>query len=184
GRRPPEVQEGQDRVVVRIFKRIIQPEIIDFIQKVEKEYHPTLKEVLVLGTLAQHESLTARELAKALELPESGLDASWLGRLDGWGLVSRKGRTRGVRYRVEPEVLRKTQFKGATSLRRIEDHRLRELILEDLRIYKKASRTEIHARIGAEIPTATVIRILDALVVSGTVLTFGNTRARKYQLPI
>ena len=41
---------------------------------------------------------------------------------------------------------------GTTSLKRIEDYRIRELIIEDLKIYKCASLNNIHERIGKEIP--------------------------------
>jgi len=57
------VLEGDDRVVVVVHKKIIKAAIIDFMQKVENDYQPSPKEVLVLGILAQHESLTARAVA-------------------------------------------------------------------------------------------------------------------------
>lgn len=40
----------------------------------------------------------------------------------------------------------------SSSLKRIEDYRIRELIIEDLKIYKCASLNDIHERIGKEIP--------------------------------
>ena len=45
-----------------------------------------------------------------------------------------------------------SNYKGTTSLKRIESYRLRELIMEDLRIYQPCSITDIHERIGKEIP--------------------------------
>jgi ATP-dependent DNA helicase RecG len=183
GRRPPEVHEGSDRVAVIVYKRIIEPAIIDFMQKVESEYQPSSKEVLVLGVLAQHESLTARELAKALELSDSELVGSWLGKLREWGLIAVSGIAKGTRYQVNPEVLRRAGFRGRTSLKRIADYRVRELILEDLRIHRSASRSEIHSRIGAEIPPGTVIRVLGALLEAKAVVSLGEKRWRRYQLP-
>ena len=40
-------------------------------------------------------------------------------------------------YFISPELLRKLDFKGSTTLRGIEKHRLRELILRDLEIYRR-----------------------------------------------
>ena len=88
--------------------------------------------------------------------------------------------TKGTRYQVKDEVLRKVGFKGKTSLKRIADYRVRELILEDLRIHQKASRPEIHARIGPEIPERKIRHILDSLTQSGHILPEGKVRWRKY----
>ena len=57
-----------------------------------------------------------------------------------------------MEYFIAPDVLRKLAFKGRTTLKGIEGHRLRELVLRDLEIYKRASIGQIHHRIGAEIP--------------------------------
>lgn len=43
--------------------------------------------------------------------------------------------TKAVEYRVVAQLLRYSNFKGKTTLKRIEPHRLKELILEDVRIY-------------------------------------------------
>jgi hypothetical protein len=66
----------------------------------------------------------------------------------------------GAEYRINPSILRRTAFKGTTSLRRIEDHRLRELILQDLGTYEDASRSEIHSRIGPQIVIGKLRRVL------------------------
>jgi len=74
--------------------------------------------------------------------------------------------------------LRRTAFKGATSLRRIEDHRLRELILQDLGIYENASRSEIHSRIRPEIVIAKLRRVLKMMVAEGLLAPQGERRGR------
>ena len=61
-------------------------------------------------------------------------------------------KTKATEYFIEPQVLRTLEFRGETTLRGIELHRLRELILRDLEIYRKASISQIHNRIGKEIP--------------------------------
>jgi ATP-dependent DNA helicase RecG len=77
---------------------------------------------------------------------------AWLGRLLEYKLVLSKGKTKGTQYYVNPELLRKLGYKGKTTLKQIETHRLRELILADLKTYPKSSVGEIHERIGKEIP--------------------------------
>lgn len=50
------------------------------------------------------------------------------------------GKTKSVEYRIVPQLLRDSNFKGKTTLKRIEPHRLRELILEDLKLYGASSK--------------------------------------------
>jgi ATP-dependent DNA helicase RecG len=91
GRPAPELIETHDRVQVTIRRRILKPEIIDFIAKADKTYHLTQRERIALGLLAQHEALTARELAKALELPSVEALQPWLKRPLEWQLVQSAG---------------------------------------------------------------------------------------------
>lgn len=98
GRRVPEVTEDLDRVQVTVRRRILKPEIIDFIAKADQTYQLTQRERITLGLLAQQDAMTARELVASLEL--SSVDAlhPWLSRLTDWGIVCSAGRTQATRY--------------------------------------------------------------------------------------
>lgn len=89
-------------------------------------------------------------------------------------------KTRGVEYRVNPQLLRDSDFKGKTTLKRIEPHRLRKLILEDLKLYCPTSVKDINVRIGEEIPHKTIQRMLKNLIESGLVSSSGATHGMKY----
>lgn len=182
GRPAPEVQEGRDRVVVTVRKQILRPEIVDFMDKVAREFQPNQKEMISLGMLAQRESMTSLHLVKELELGQAEHLKSWLGRLKSWGLIVIRGRTKGAEYQVSPLILRRMEFKGATSLKRIQDHRLRELVMQDLTIYGKASRSEIHQHIGPEIEESKLRRVLRKMVKDGSLQTDGKKRWLKYLL--
>jgi len=130
--------------------------------------------------LAQHEALTAIELVKVLELSHAEDLKHWLGRLKDWGVVNSRGRTKATEYFVEPQVLRKLEFKGETTLKGIERHRLRELILRDLEIYRKASISQIHNRIGKEIPRRKLQHALKLMVRSGEIGKQGQRKHTVY----
>jgi ATP-dependent DNA helicase RecG len=180
GRPMPEVKEGDDRVTVIVRKQIIKPEVIDFMAKADQTFQPTQKELIALGVIAQHESLRAVELVKALSLHTVEELRHWIDRLKVWGLVSSRGRTKATEYYVKPEVLRRLEFKGPTTLKGIEKHRLRELILRDLEIYREASISEVHGRIGPEILRRRVQRMLAELVSEGRIRPQGERRGRRY----
>jgi len=180
GRPGPEVKEGDDRVAVAVQKQIVKPEIVDFMAKVEQTFQPTQRELILLGLVAQHEAMTATALQGKLALKGRGDMKRWLGNLRKWGLVSSRGRTKGVEYFVDPKVLRRLDFKGSTTLKGIEKHRLRELVLQDLKIYREATIGKIHERIGPEIARRKVQRILAELVEEGRIRAEGRCRGRKY----
>jgi ATP-dependent DNA helicase RecG len=180
GRPVPEVTETFDRVQVTVRRRILRPEIVDFIAKADQTYQLTQRERIALGLLAQRDALTARELATALELPSAEALQPWLVRLLGWSIVHNAGRTQATRYFVAPELLRGLHFPAGTTLKRIEPHRLAALILEDLRRYPRSSTSEVHQRIGMEIHPKQVKRALDALVTKNEVRFGGDNRWRRY----
>ena len=74
-----------------------------------------------------------------------------MGRLRDWGLVRPHGRTKGAEYRIDPSILRRTAFKGAT----------------------------IHSRIGPEIVIAKLRRVLKMMMVAeGLLAPQGERRGR------
>ena len=108
----------------------------------------------------------------------------WLGRLPGLGLVSSSGRTKGLRYFVDPTLLRSARVPTVTTLARIEPHRLRALILVDLERYPGSASSEVNARVGAEMSVKTVKHALDDLVAAGEVVFTGDKRWRRYRLAL
>jgi ATP-dependent DNA helicase RecG len=180
GRPAPELIETHDRVQVTVRRRILKPEVIDFMAKADQTYQLTQRERIALGLLAQNDALTARELTNTLELPSVESLQPWLKRLLNWQLVQSAGRTQATRYFVDPKLLRSLQFTGETTLKRIEPHRLAALVLEDLRRYPKSAISDIHKRVGGEIHLKQVKRALEALIERGEVSYQGNNRWRRY----
>lgn len=182
GRPGPKVEEGDDRVMVTVQRRIAHPGVIDLIAEADSSHQLWPRERTTLGLIAQHEALTAIQLAKALALKNAEALQPWLGRLLDFGLVLTRGRTKGTTYLVNPDVLKATQFRGRTSLRGIERHRLRELVLRDLGIYGRSRRGDIHARIGVEIPERMLRSELAAMVRDGLLTPVGEAGGRHYEL--
>jgi ATP-dependent DNA helicase RecG len=180
GKPAPELVELHDRVQVTVRRRILKPEVIDFITKADQTYQLTQRERITLGLLAQHDALTARELAQALELPSVESLPPWLKRPLEWQLVRSSGRTQAMRYFIDPQLLRSLDFSTSTTLKRIEPHRLAALVLEDLQRYPESAISDIHQRVGAEIHPKQVKRALDELIERGEARFEGNNRWRRY----
>ena len=106
------------------------------------------------------------------------------GRLCEWGLVGQSGRTQATRYFVQPELLRSLAFPAVTTLKRIEDHRLRALVLEDLGRYPWSAVGDIHKRIGLEVPRRHLQGTLAKLLADGQIRAQGKRRWTRYLLAV
>jgi ATP-dependent DNA helicase RecG len=182
GRAAPIVTEGVDSVYVTIPRRVMQPGVIRLLAEVDQRYQLTQRERIALATLAQTEGLSAADLAKRLELDEPAALRPWLGSLIERGLVKQTGRTKGTRYFVPPGLLESAGLDGHTTLARVQPHRLRALILEDLERYPNSGRADIHRRIGPEIHVRTLGRALAALLEDGEIESEGRRRWTTYRL--
>jgi ATP-dependent DNA helicase RecG len=182
GRPVPELREGTDRVEVVVRRRIISARAIDIIAKVDAAYQLRQRETICLGFLAQHEALTARQLAALLELPDVDTLHAWMGRLTDFGLVHTSGRTKSTRYFVAAQLVRDLELPTSTTLQRIEPHRLKALIVEDLRHFPGSAIGQINKRIGSEISHKRLKRAIDDLVGQKVVRAEGDRRGRTYSL--
>lgn len=125
-------------------------------------------------------SLSAIEFSGVLNLPGQTAIRDWLGRLPELELIKSTGKTKGVKYFVNPEFLRKIDFKGKTNLKKIETHRLKELIYQDISTYPNSSIGEIHQRVGTEIPYRKIKAQLYEMVKTGELQATGKLKGRKY----
>lgn len=175
--------QGDDFVQFTINRRISKPEIVSLINSANEAFQLNSKELISLGLIAQHNSISALQFSKELNLPDtSNVVTNWIGRLTELELVITKGQTKGTEYLVNPEFLKKVNFKGKTNLKRIENHRLEELIYQDLNIYDESLINDIHKRIGEEIPLRKIKITLDKMEKNEKLLKIGANRWTKYAL--
>jgi ATP-dependent DNA helicase RecG len=180
GRSAPGVREDIDSVHVTIPRRVLHPAVIRLIALADERHQLGQRERITLGTLAQSEGMLATELATALELEDPSHLRHWLNRLLELQLVRQTGRTRATRYFVDPALLQEVGFDHQTTLRRIEPHRLRALIEEDVNRYPGATAPEIRSRVAPEIPASTLRDALQVLVTSQRIRPEGERRWRRY----
>ncbi len=184
GRAVPVTREGSDSVTVTVGRRVLRPAVIRLMTDVDARYQLRQRERITLGLLmASTDGLTARELAKRLELDGTEeLRAAWLGRLQDFGLVESSGKTQATRYFVSPDLLKGGGLDGQTTLKRVEPHRLRALIIEDLARYAGSSSSDVQRRTAPELTQRTIRRALEELVEQGQVRFEGDKRWRRYWL--
>ncbi len=176
----PVVREEHDRVIVTISRRVIRNDIIDLIARADESIQLRQRERITLGLVAAHGSLSGMELSEILALEDEDRLRAWLGRLvDKEILLKTGGKTRAREYRVNPDLLRASSFRGPTTLKGIEPHRLRHLILEDLQIHgpdtnHPVAPKDLHFRIGLEIGRQKLRRALEDLIAQGLIESTGK----------
>ena len=181
GRPIPVPKEGVDSVSVTVERRVKRPEVVRMMADADARYQLRRRERIVLGLLAVSEGLTARELANQLELDTpDDVRVTWLGRLLEFDLVQSSGKTQATRYFVNPVVLKGQGLDAKTTLKRIEPHRLRALITEDLSRYPGSSSSEVQRRACPELDLKAVKRALDILTSDNLVRHEGERRWRRY----
>lgn len=183
GKSVPIVEEGDDWVKVRVERRVISQEVIKVMQYADQSQELKQKQLICLGLIAMHESVTATQLIDLLHLRDADALRPWLRPLIDKGFViSTSDRSKAKEYRVGTRILRNSNYKGKTSLKRIESYRLRELIMEDLKIYQPCSITDIHERIGKEIPIRKLQFQIKQLLAEEKIESEGLKRWTKYRI--
>ncbi|MBP7272291.1 MAG: hypothetical protein KA974_00530 [Saprospiraceae bacterium] len=173
--------QGDDFVKFTIHKRISKPEIVSLINRANQEFTLNSKELISLGLIAQHNSISVIQFSKELNLPDTpNVVSRWLGSLLDIELIISKGKTKATEYLINPTFLKKANFKGKTNLKRIENHRLEELIYQDVKIYAPTPIRDIHVRIGKEISKNIIQKTLKAMRIKGVLDSAGVLKGTKY----
>jgi len=180
----PHVFEGDDRVVVTVKKQIISNDVLLLMDKASKELQLRQRELITLGIIAQNDGISAIDLAASLNVIKPNGLQTWLGRLLDIEVILSKGKTKGTFYYVNPDFLRTSDFVEKTTLKRIEPHRLQELIYEDLKNYPNSSISEINKRIGVEIKQRTLKAKLDNMIFKQLIIKKGDKKGTKYFINI
>jgi ATP-dependent DNA helicase RecG len=180
GRPAPVITETHDRVQVSVQRVINKPDVIDFIAKADASYQLSGRERIVLGLLLQNDSLSAKAFVTQLELNNVSALRLWIERLLNLDIIQSKGQTQSAQYFINPSLLRDLNFSRETTLKRIEPHRLKALVVEDLNRYPLSSISDINQRIGAEISRGRIKKALNDLIERQQVQFEGSKRWQRY----
>ncbi len=181
GKQEPKVEEVDDRVIVTIRKEVMSKEVVKLMSRVYERIGLKQKEIISLGVIAQSNSISGINLRNKLSIRNDEVLSSWLKTLLRNDIILKRGKTKATEYYINPELLKNIDYKGKTDLKKIENHRLRQLIIADLTIYQPCSIGDIHQRIGIEINRKKIKRLLDKMIEEREIIKDGQGRWTTYK---
>ncbi len=184
GKNVPIVKEGEDSVCVTIARKIVSKEasrIYDYMQNFYPEIVEHQKAVIAFGLILQEEIISSEALAKKLQLPESDRLRSYVDMLCTKNVVLTRGRGKGTKYYVNPEIISNSKANIQTTLKTIEPYRLKELILQDLKYHPNSLISEMSVRLP-DIAFADLQKTVRKMAKEGNLAYDGGRKYRRYSL--
>ncbi|HIP62462.1 MAG TPA: hypothetical protein EYG98_07875 [Sulfurovum sp.] len=177
----PEIEHGIDYVKIIVYSHIIHEDILQLLDYIQSHYELTQKEIITLGIVAREKKVTALELSKTLQLEDDDRLRKWVYPLVDKGILVTQGKTKGLSYLVNPEILKSIKHNIKPTLKTLEPHVLKALIFEDLKMHPHSSKNVVALRL----PDADMRDIQKVLIDSANneeLIKHGATKNRTYSL--
>lgn len=185
GKSIPVVKEGEDSVSVTIERKIISKEasrIYDYMQYAYPEVINHQKAMIAFGLILQEEIISSEILSKRLQLPEADRLRSYVDILCTKNIVLTRGRGKGTKYYVNPDIISNSRANIRTTLKTIEPYRLKELILQDLKYHPRSLVSEMSERLP-DVSFAELQKLVRKMAANGDLLFDGGRKFRRYSRP-
>lgn len=185
GKTIPIVREGDDSVSVTVERKIVSKEasrVYDYLQYAFPEVVSHQKAMIAFGMILQEEIISSESLSGKLQLRESDRLRSYVEILCTKNIVLTRGRGKGTKYYVNPDIISNSRANFKTTLKTIEPYRLRELILQDLKYHPRSLVSEMSERLP-DIPFMDLQKCVRKMATEGALLYEGGRKYRRYSLP-
>lgn len=181
GKPYPEIESDVNATSVTVYSNIIDPEILEIIDYITQHYQLTQREMIALGAVTRHKKVSAHELSKILQLNSDERLRDWIGKLIDRKIIIGEGKTKGVTYQVNPKLLASIEHNLKPSLKTMEEHKVKALILEDLKVHPSSKSSEVHLRLD-DLDIGYVRKIIYTLRDEGLIVSEGQKKNCTYSL--
>lgn len=176
----PIIESDYSSVTVIQSAEILDRDIVPLLDYVLTNYKLSSKAYTAFGIVARMKKVSSLELARILQLPDSDRLRNYVDRLLKDNIIIRKGNTKASYFIVNPALLNNVKSNTFTSLKTIEPHTLKALILEDIRLHPNSLIRDISGRIP-DVELKEVRKIIYQLV-GDRLQTSGPRSDRRYFL--
>lgn len=179
-KRPPIVESSFNETKVTLYAEIQKPEILPLLDYILNNYKLSQKAYTAFGAIANEGKMQATKLSAYLQLSDDERLRSYVEPLLRDGVITKKGTKKGTTYYINPQLITNSKSNIKTSLKTIEPHALKALILEDLKFHPRSLISEISERLpDVEL---TELRKMIYSMVNDTITATGGKTYRRYEL--
>ncbi|MBU1667211.1 putative DNA binding domain-containing protein [bacterium] len=145
-KRFPVIENDINYVNITIYANIIDNETLHILYFLGEHYQLNQKEIIALGVIVREKKISGYDLAKILQLKDDDRLRNWIDKLIEKKILITEGKTKGLMYMVNPKILASMKHDLKPSLKTMEEHVLRALIIEDLKAHPKSKISQIQSR--------------------------------------
>jgi ATP-dependent DNA helicase RecG len=177
----PIIDAYYDSVTVIQESKILDEDTVTLLDYVSTHYQLSQREFIALGIISRNQKMLTTQLYKELQLPEEERLRSYVHRLLEQELIIKRGLKKGTEYLINPQLIINAKLNIKASLKVIEPHRLKALIVEELRLRPESSIDDIHKRLE-DIEKIDIQKAVYELVECEDLDHSGGTKGRVYWL--
>lgn len=143
----PVIESSYNEVKVIQQAEIIDKELLPLLDYVLQNYKLTQKGYIAFGIIARERRILSTQLSDILQLSEEERLRSYTDRLVKDNIVCRSGVKKGTTFSINPQVIKNAKVNLVTTLKTLEPHALKALIMEDLKLHPGSRISEIAQRL-------------------------------------
>ncbi|MDO8447087.1 MAG: ATP-binding protein [Deltaproteobacteria bacterium] len=165
----PDIESDFNQVKIIQQSKILNEEDLAVMDYIIHHFELSQKEFITLGIINRHKKILATRLSRELQLTDEDRLRTWVYKLTEKGIIISRGSKKGTAYLVNPKLLSSAKLNVKPTLKTIETHTLKALIIEDLKINPNSSVTQIFEHLRKEVPREDVQKAVYALYKEGSI---------------
>lgn len=175
----PIIESNHSKMMVTVNSAVIDEEALSVIDYINKHFQLRQKEIIALGVIATEKKVLATKLSEKLQLNQEDKLKNWVGSLLEKSIVITRGIKKGTQYLLNPDIFSQAKLDLKPSLKTIEPHKLKALILEDLKYNGFSKMTAIKERLKEVLPQD-IQKMVYKMTNNAELATKGAKRNRTY----
>ena len=177
----PVIESDFNKTAVSLQSKIINLDALRLTDYISQHYTLSSRDKIVLGIVARHQKILSTELVKVLQLSEDDRLKYWYTLLVEQKILLVHGRKKGTAFIINPKLLSGSKLNIKPTLKTMEPHRLKALVVEDLKIYPRSKSSEIQERIH-DISIGEIRKVLLSMEKEKMILSEGAKKTKVYLL--
>lgn len=177
----PVIEADYDSVQVIQESKILDENTITLLDYVSNHFQLSQREFVAFGIVSRKRKVLTTQLYRELQLSEEERLRTYVSRLLEQKLLISRGLKKGTEYLINPQLIANAKLNIKASLKVIEPHRLKALIIEELRLRPQSSIEDVHKQF-VDIDRKDIQKAVYELSDQEEIEHSGGTKGRVYWL--